>query len=54
MISTQGEQIGQTNGPAVLQTGDFSFGQPSHVTATVRLGKGDVIAIQSDCYKIFG
>lgn len=48
MISTQGEQIGQINGLSVLQTGDFSFGQPSRITATVRLGKGDVIDIQRE------
>ncbi len=48
MISTEGEQIGQVNSLAVLQTGDFTFGQPSRITATVRLGKGEIIDIQRE------
>lgn len=48
MIATRGEQIGQVNGLAVLQTGDFTFGQPSRITATVRLGKGEIIDIQRE------
>ena len=48
MISTEGKQIGQVNGLAVLQTGDFTFGQPSRITATVRVGKGEIIDIQRE------
>jgi len=48
MISTEGQHIGQINGLSVLQTGDFSFGQPTRITATVRLGKGEVIDIQRE------
>ena len=48
LIDTQGEKIGQINALSVLQTGDFMFGQPSRITATVRLGKGEVIDIQRE------
>ncbi len=45
MIATEGEVIGQINGLSVLQMGNFSFGQPSRITATTRLGDGRVIDI---------
>ncbi|MBE9475006.1 MAG: AAA family ATPase [Chloroflexi bacterium] len=48
MISTQGSQVGQINGLSVAQVGDFSFGFPSRITASVRRGKGDVIDIERE------
>ncbi len=45
-IDTDGSRIGQINGLAVLQIGNFSFGKPSRITARVRLGKGEVIDIE--------
>jgi len=48
MISTQGSQVGQINGLSVVQAGDFSFGFPSRITASVRQGKGDVIDIERE------
>jgi predicted ATP-dependent protease len=45
MIDTTGEVIGQVNGLSVLQLGNFSFGQPSRITATTRLGDGRLIDI---------
>jgi lon-related putative ATP-dependent protease len=48
LIDTVGQAVGQVNGLSVLQTGDFSFGQPSRITATARLGKGEVIDIQRE------
>ncbi len=48
LIDTEDEKIGQINALSVLQTGDFMFGQPSRITATVRLGKGEVIDIQRE------
>ena len=48
MISTQGSQVGQINGLSVVQMGDFSFGFPSRITASVRRGKGDVIDIERE------
>jgi predicted ATP-dependent protease len=48
MISTAGSRVGQINGLSVIQTGDFSFGFPSRITASVRQGKGDVIDIERE------
>ena len=48
MISTEGSQVGQINGLSVIQLGDFSFGFPSRITASVRRGKGDVIDIERE------
>ncbi len=48
MISTEGSQVGQINGLSVIQMGDFSFGFPSRITASVRRGKGDVIDIERE------
>lgn len=45
MIDTQGEVVGQVNGLSVLQMGNFTFGQPSRITATTRLGDGRLIDI---------
>ena len=48
LIDTDGSKIGQVNGLSVLQLGNFSFGQPSRITARVRLGKGDVVNIERE------
>jgi len=47
-IRTEGEAVGQVNGLSVLQLGDFMFGQPSRITATTRLGSGEVIDIERE------
>ncbi len=46
LIDTTGSQVGQINGLAVLQTGNFMFGRPNRITARVRLGKGEVVDIE--------
>ena len=46
MVDSDGEQVGQINGLSVLAVGDFAFGQPSRITARVRLGKGEVVDIE--------
>lgn len=48
LIDTQGEQIGQINGLSVMQVGEFAFGHPSRITASIRLGKGQVIDIERE------
>lgn len=48
MIDTQGAVVGQVNGLSVLQIGSFSFGQPTRITATTRLGDGRVIDIERE------
>ena len=48
MIDTTGERVGQVNGLSLLALGNFAFGQPSRITARVRLGKGEVIDIERE------
>jgi lon-related putative ATP-dependent protease len=47
-IETDGEQIGQVNGLSVISLGGFSFGNPSRITARVRLGRGEVVDIERE------
>lgn len=48
LIDTSGSAIGQVNGLSVITLGDFSFGQPSRITATTRLGSGKIVDIERD------
>ncbi|ANE57612.1 Lon protease family protein [Methylomonas sp. DH-1] len=48
MIATEGRVAGQINGLSVLQLGEFSFGQPSRITATTRIGSGKVVDIERE------
>jgi predicted ATP-dependent protease len=47
-VETSGAVIGQVNALSVLQLGDTAFGQPSRVTATVRMGRGEVVDIERE------
>lgn len=47
-IDTDGERVGQVNGLSVVQLGDFSFAQPSRITANTRLGDGELVDIQRE------
>ncbi len=48
IVETSGEKIGQINGLAVLDLGDYSFGKPSRITATVYTGKAGVVNIERE------
>jgi lon-related putative ATP-dependent protease len=48
LIDTDGERVGQVNGLSVADLGNFAFAQPSRITATARLGHGDVIDIERE------
>ncbi len=48
LIDTAGATVGQVNGLSVLQSGAERFGHPARITATVRLGKGEVIDVQRE------
>ena len=48
LIDTDGEKVGQVNGLSVADLGNFSFGQPSRITATARLGQGEVVDIERE------
>lgn len=47
-IDTSGEQVGQINGLSIINLGDFSFGQPSRITVTTRMGDGKFMDIQRE------
>ncbi len=48
LIDTDGARVGQVNGLAVLSLGDFEFGQPSRITASVALGREGIIDIERE------
>jgi lon-related putative ATP-dependent protease len=47
MIDVDGSVIGQVNALSVIMLGDYAFGRPSRVTATVSPGRGGVVDIES-------
>ena len=48
IVDTKSKIAGQINGLSYLQMGDFAFGQPTRITATVSLGSGDVLDIERE------
>ena len=48
MIATDGAVVGQINGLAVLQLGDYSFGRPSRITARTYEGRTGLISIERE------
>jgi len=48
LISVDGEKVGQINALSVLQLGGFSFGQPTRISAQVRIGKGQILDIERE------
>jgi len=48
LIDTAGTCIGQVNGLSVVRMGDYDFGRPSRITASVGPGRGDIIDIERE------
>ena len=48
LLDTTGEVIGQVNGLVVIQLNNIAFGHPSRITATARLGEGEVVDIERE------
>ncbi|MFN3480766.1 MAG: Lon protease family protein, partial [Thermodesulfovibrionales bacterium] len=48
IVDTSGEKVGQVNGLAVLDLGDYSFGKPSRITARTYTGKAGVVNIERE------
>ena len=48
LIDTDGDAIGQINGLSVLQLGNFAFGKPTRITASIGLGKGELVDIERE------
>jgi lon-related putative ATP-dependent protease len=47
-IETDGAEIGQVNGLSVITLGGLTFGNPSRITAQIRLGRGEVVDIERE------
>ncbi len=48
IIDTDGDVIGQINGLSVLDTGDYSFGKPSRITAATYIGEKGIVNIERE------
>ncbi len=48
MIDTAGAKVGQVNGLFVFEVGGFTFAEPARITATTRLGEGQLIDVQRE------
>jgi lon-related putative ATP-dependent protease len=48
LVDTEGEIVGQVNGLAVLGLGDYMFGKPSRITASIGIGKKGIIDIERE------
>lgn len=48
LIDTQGAVVGQVNGLSVIALGNFAFSEPTRITATSRLGEGEMINIERE------
>ncbi len=47
-VSTSGKVVGQVNGLAIYNLGDYMFGKPSRITANISLGKEGVVNIERE------
>jgi lon-related putative ATP-dependent protease len=48
LIDAAGQSVGQVNGLSVLSLGDYVFGKPSRITASVGPGRGGIIDIERE------
>jgi ATP-dependent Lon protease len=48
LITTSGMRIGQVNGLAIYDMGDYLFGRPSRITAETSYGQGGIINIERE------
>ena len=48
LIDTSGSCVGQVNGLSVVDLGNYRFGHPVRITATTRVGTGDVVDIERE------
>ena len=48
LVDVAGVAVGQVNGLAVYQMGDFSFGKPSRITAKTFMGRGGLVNIERE------
>ena len=48
LIDTDGYKVGQINGLAVVNLGDYTFGKPSRITAATYMGKTGILDIERE------
>ena len=48
LIDSSGLKVGQLNGLAVLDMGDYAFAQPARITATAYVGKAGIVNIEKE------
>src|SRR5690606_18047165 len=48
LVDVDGKKVGQINGIAVLQVGQYAFGKPSRITARTFLGNRGVVNIERE------
>ena len=48
LIDTEGTAVGQVNGLSVISLGDFTFGRPSRLTASIGIGREGIIDIEQE------
>ena len=48
LIDTDGEEVGQINGLVVVELAGERFGHPTRISATARVGEGDVVDIERE------
>lgn len=48
LVDTEGEKVGQVNGLSVVMLGDYAFGRPSRITASIALGREGVVDIERE------
>jgi predicted ATP-dependent protease len=48
LIDTQGAQLAQVNGLSILEVAGYAFGIPTRISATARIGSGDLIDIERE------
>lgn len=48
MIDTDGMVVGQVNGLAVIDLGDYAFGRPARITAATYIGRAGIVDIERE------
>lgn len=48
IVDTEEEKVGQINGLAILDLGDYSFGKPSRITAKTYAGRAGIVNIERE------
>lgn len=47
-VELDGRTVGQVNGLAVIELGDYAFGHPARITATTAVGGGELVSIDRE------